>query len=114
MILEYYDMDAAIQDRNDTTLVQFKVSSQQYPPSFGPEEVRDILRNATQAILKHERENASPIAGFIVASNRPAGDSFSALQQVVRSLKIDMNSPESLQDFADEPAPSNLIGLAPV
>lgn len=109
LLLEYFDMDAATRGRHGVELIQFKVSSQQPPPGFGLEEVREIFRNATLAILRHQRQSAEPIVGFIVASNRQSGTYFNALQQAVRNLTVDVNSPESLAAFAGTAAPASLF-----
>ncbi|MFP5260974.1 MAG: hypothetical protein ACLGJB_03610 [Blastocatellia bacterium] len=106
LFLEYFDMDAAIQGKQGVQLIQFKVSSQQKLRDFTLDEIREIFQNATKAILDHESEPiAVRIAGFLVASNRPAGKRFTALQETAKKLATDINNPNSLSIFSIESAP---------
>ncbi len=109
VFLEYFDMDAATRDSHGIQLFQFKVSSQAEPTSFTLSEVEDILRNASHAILKHQQHSTESITGFVVASNRPIGQYFDALQSAGRNRAADVNRPDSLADFADTLAPVKLF-----
>jgi hypothetical protein len=109
LLLEYFDMDTAIRSQSGIQLVQFKVSSQENPRDFQFDDVRDILRNATLAILKHEMEKVESIVGFLVVSNRGMGKYFKSLQQSIRTSEITENDPKALESFAKSSAPSHFF-----
>lgn len=109
VLIEYFDMDVAVRSPQGMHLVQFKVSSQRQPLSFGLDEVRNILCNATRAILEHDRESADPIVGFTVASNRPSGKYLAALARVAGRLVVRVNERESLGTFAEAAAPAEFF-----
>lgn len=108
VLLEYFDMDAAVRGAAGLQFVQFKVTSQQEPPKFTWKDVREILRNATHAILKHEAHSSEPITGFVLATNRPPGQ-FTLLQHVINTTHVDVNDAASFAAFAASPAPTNLF-----
>jgi hypothetical protein len=108
LVLEHFDMDAVTKSDRRANLIQFKATSRREPEGFGWVEVRDIFRNATQAILRLESPSTVPINNFIVASNRPIGPRFNALQTTLKSLRSSnagLLNPESLSEFAEIPAP---------
>jgi hypothetical protein len=101
-------MDTELRSDQGITLIEFKVTSQQDPSSFSLSDVRDILQNATLAILNHERDVTSdPINAFILASNRPIGKQFTELQEARRNIGADTR--EFFTKFANEPASSTLF-----
>lgn len=108
LLLEYFDMDAGIRNTSGIQFIQFKVTSQQTPSPFTPDEVRDILRNATLAILKHQAGNSEPITGFVVATNRPIGR-FALLESAVNNPRVDVYNHESFASFEESPAPIELF-----
>lgn len=112
LIVEYFDMDAAIIEQGKAELIQFKVSTQRDPSGFTRVEVWEILQNATRAILRHENEKSEKIVGFIVASNRPMGLCFNDLQETVKSPVVELDNPEFLAQFANAPAPSSLFPMS--
>lgn len=121
LLLEYFDMDAAIRTARGLGLIQFKVSMQLPPPRFGRDEVRQILRTATETIINHERQPPDPtngepltsIIGFIVASNRPSDGCFAELEAAVskakRSISFEIGSTHFFDAFASAEAPIELF-----
>jgi hypothetical protein len=109
LLLEYFDMDAARRSSLGLEYIQFKVSAQMVPPPFGLEEVREIMRNATQAILRHERRGEEPVIGFMVASNRPIGDCFQNLAELAREASLHEITSESIAAFGKTGVPSSLF-----
>jgi hypothetical protein len=108
LFLEYFDMDAALHSTAGVSYVQFKVTSQQSPDAFAREDVREILRNATKAILEHEKQSSVPVNAFIVATNIPIGQ-FALLQQVRETVSKAPTDPDFFASFAELDAPSGLF-----
>lgn len=111
IVVEYFDMDAVRLDQEKIELYQFKVSTQLDLPGFNKEEVRKILENATQAILKHERENKpEKIVSFVLASNRQIGQCLADLRQAVKDNPVELDNPELLAEFGEVKTPASLFG----
>jgi hypothetical protein len=108
LFLEYFDMDAALRSRGGMEFFQFKVTSQQSPVGFTPEEVRDILRNATKAILEHESNSQDPVNGFTVATDRPIGR-FAFLEGALNGFSKAPSEPDFFSAFAALDASSELF-----
>jgi hypothetical protein len=107
ILLEYFDMDLVITDYSGKWFVQFKVSGQRKPTPFGRDEAREVLRNATHAMLRHTASTTEPIAGFIVASNRPPGK-FDLIARIAESCRV-MGAPDPFLAFATSTAPDELF-----
>lgn len=108
LFLEYFDMDAALRSRGGMGLIQFKVTSQHSPEPFTRDECREILRNATKAILNHQSNSADQVSSFIVATNRPIGR-FVLLQNILKGFSKAPTESDFFSAFAELDAPSKLF-----
>lgn len=108
LLLESFDMDATVTSAEGIRLIQFKATSQPHAPEFASAEIREIFRNATQAILRHEASNAGSVVRFIVATNRPIGH-LALLQDLIARFDLDRNDPSFLTAFGNLEAPAELF-----
>jgi len=107
VLLEYFDMDLAITDYSGKWFVQFKVTGQKRPQPFARKEAREVLGNATQAILLHNASTTEAISGFIVASNRPAGK-FELIANIANSCRAS-GMTDAFVAFTNATAPDALF-----
>ena len=108
LLLEYFDMDSALSDDSGKWFVQFKVTGQRSPRAFGKDEVRDVFRNATYAMLGHQTSSIEPIAGFIVATNRPVG-MFRLIAEVAKRCRAKSDDDDPFLTFSESIAPDELF-----
>ena len=109
LLVEYFDMDAAIFSSKEILLIQFKVTSQQQPKGFGLTEVKEIFQNAAQAILNHQKRSSKPITKFIVATNRPKGNIFKKIEAILEDLESKKAETNYQELLANSSVPNNFF-----
>jgi hypothetical protein len=72
------------------------------------DEVRDVFRNATNAMLGHQTSSIEPIAGFIVATNRPIG-MFGLIAGVGKRCRAKSDDDDPFLTFSESIAPDELF-----